>query len=381
MPQARTIEGAARPPARPRTAIITLIAVVLPPLGHPGGDRHALGRRGRARSTSRCSRSSTSSPASASRSASTATSPTAASRRAAPIKTLLAVLGSMTSQGPVCQWVSDHRKHHAHSDVEGDPHSPHVGSGVGRDGRRARVLALARRLAVQHEGPRRAARSTAATCSRTRSCATSTASTSSGSTLGFVAPVRRRLRARRRARRRGGDDLGRSRAHRRVPAHHLERQLDLPHVRPARLRRARREPQQLAARAAVAGRGVAQQPPRLPVVRRARPRPLPVRPLRARDPRAREGRARLGRQGARRHEPGTPPAPQTPRRTRVRPARAPGTNRTCDLSLRRAHRSQTPRSSGSCANRYEHTRPARRGVEPARGYGGLIAAILRSRAR
>ncbi len=48
-----------------------------------------------------------------------------------PVKALLAVLGSMTSQGPVCQWVSDHRKHHAHSDVEGDPHSPHVGSGSG----------------------------------------------------------------------------------------------------------------------------------------------------------------------------------------------------------------------------------------------------------
>ena len=48
-----------------------------------------------------------------------------------PVKALLAVLGSMTSQGPVCQWVSDHRKHHAHSDVEGDPHSPHVGSGKG----------------------------------------------------------------------------------------------------------------------------------------------------------------------------------------------------------------------------------------------------------
>ena len=47
------------------------------------------------------------------------------------VKALLAVLGSMTSQGPVCQWVSDHRKHHAHSDVEGDPHSPHVGSGSG----------------------------------------------------------------------------------------------------------------------------------------------------------------------------------------------------------------------------------------------------------
>jgi stearoyl-CoA desaturase (delta-9 desaturase) len=49
-------------------------------------------------------------------------------------KTVLAVLGSMTSQGPVCQWVSDHRKHHAHSDVEGDPHSPHVGSGAGLRG-------------------------------------------------------------------------------------------------------------------------------------------------------------------------------------------------------------------------------------------------------
>jgi stearoyl-CoA desaturase (delta-9 desaturase) len=49
-------------------------------------------------------------------------------------KAVLAVLGSMTSQGPVCQWVSDHRKHHAHSDVEGDPHSPHVGSGAGLRG-------------------------------------------------------------------------------------------------------------------------------------------------------------------------------------------------------------------------------------------------------
>jgi len=48
-----------------------------------------------------------------------------------PFKAVLAVLGSMTSQGPVCQWVSDHRKHHAHSDVEGDPHSPHVGNGAG----------------------------------------------------------------------------------------------------------------------------------------------------------------------------------------------------------------------------------------------------------
>jgi stearoyl-CoA desaturase (delta-9 desaturase) len=41
------------------------------------------------------------------------------------IRYLLAVLGSMAVQGPVLDWVADHRKHHAFSDREGDPHSPH----------------------------------------------------------------------------------------------------------------------------------------------------------------------------------------------------------------------------------------------------------------
>ena len=36
-----------------------------------------------------------------------------------------AILGSMTLQGPVTQWVTDHRRHHAMSDKPGDPHSPH----------------------------------------------------------------------------------------------------------------------------------------------------------------------------------------------------------------------------------------------------------------
>jgi stearoyl-CoA desaturase (Delta-9 desaturase) len=44
---------------------------------------------------------------------------------------VFAVLGSMAVQGPVIAWVADHRKHHAHTDVEGDPHSPHVGHGEG----------------------------------------------------------------------------------------------------------------------------------------------------------------------------------------------------------------------------------------------------------
>ncbi len=49
----------------------------------------------------------------------------------APVKVLLAILGAMTLQGPVTQWVTDHRKHHARSDAAGDPHSPHLhGDGV-----------------------------------------------------------------------------------------------------------------------------------------------------------------------------------------------------------------------------------------------------------
>jgi stearoyl-CoA desaturase (Delta-9 desaturase) len=44
---------------------------------------------------------------------------------------VFAILGSLSVQGPVIDWVADHRKHHAHTDQEGDPHSPHVGHGAG----------------------------------------------------------------------------------------------------------------------------------------------------------------------------------------------------------------------------------------------------------
>jgi stearoyl-CoA desaturase (Delta-9 desaturase) len=36
----------------------------------------------------------------------------------------LAIAGSMAIEGPVNRWVADHRRHHAYSDKEGDPHSP-----------------------------------------------------------------------------------------------------------------------------------------------------------------------------------------------------------------------------------------------------------------
>ena len=47
-----------------------------------------------------------------------------------PVAYALAGLGSMALQGSVIDWVADHRKHHAHSDRPGDPHSPHLDDGV-----------------------------------------------------------------------------------------------------------------------------------------------------------------------------------------------------------------------------------------------------------
>ena len=42
-----------------------------------------------------------------------------------PIQFVLGVLGSMTIQGPLADWVGRHRRHHQHSDSAGDPHSPY----------------------------------------------------------------------------------------------------------------------------------------------------------------------------------------------------------------------------------------------------------------
>lgn len=46
------------------------------------------------------------------------------------MRVLLAIAGSSAVQGPPIIWVADHRRHHAYSDKEGDPHSPWLyGSG------------------------------------------------------------------------------------------------------------------------------------------------------------------------------------------------------------------------------------------------------------
>jgi stearoyl-CoA desaturase (delta-9 desaturase) len=49
-----------------------------------------------------------------------------------PLRIALAVAGSIAFQGGVIGWVADHRRHHAFSDKDGDPHSPWLfGSGPG----------------------------------------------------------------------------------------------------------------------------------------------------------------------------------------------------------------------------------------------------------
>jgi stearoyl-CoA desaturase (delta-9 desaturase) len=55
-------------------------------------------------------------------------------KTSAPMRALLAALGSMAVEGPVIEWVANHRKHHRFSDQPGDPHSPHVDRGSGLRG-------------------------------------------------------------------------------------------------------------------------------------------------------------------------------------------------------------------------------------------------------
>src|ERR1700759_4404713 len=40
------------------------------------------------------------------------------------VRVAMAIAGSLAIEGPVIRWVADHRRHHAYSDREGDPHSP-----------------------------------------------------------------------------------------------------------------------------------------------------------------------------------------------------------------------------------------------------------------
>jgi stearoyl-CoA desaturase (Delta-9 desaturase) len=65
-------------------------------------------------------------------------------KAARPLRIALAVAGSMAMQGALTEWVADHRRHHAFSDRDGDPHSPwRYGTGA---------LALSKGLWHSHVG-------------------------------------------------------------------------------------------------------------------------------------------------------------------------------------------------------------------------------------
>ncbi len=45
-----------------------------------------------------------------------------------PVSWILAITGGLSGEGSVLDWVATHREHHAFSDLDGDPHSPHDGA-------------------------------------------------------------------------------------------------------------------------------------------------------------------------------------------------------------------------------------------------------------
>ena len=51
------------------------------------------------------------------------------------LRAALAILGSLALEGSVASWAAEHRMHHAFSDADGDPHSPHASRGPGIAGR------------------------------------------------------------------------------------------------------------------------------------------------------------------------------------------------------------------------------------------------------
>ena len=215
----------------------------------------------------------------------------------APVKAALAILGCMTVQGPLTQWVTDHRKHHAFSDKEGDPHSPHAGHPetawgaftgfvhahvgwmfsnmgmeqgreYGKDLYEDRLIRVVDRLYLLWV------------------VLTLGIPFAIGYVVGGVGGRRR------------GARLGRPDPHLPVPARDLRGELDLPHVRAPGLPCPRRVAEQLVRRVPRLRRGLAQQPPRVPVLGAARPGLVAVRRVLVDHPRPREAGARLGREAA-----------------------------------------------------------------------------------
>ena len=197
-----------------------------------------------------------------------------------PVRAGLAILGSMSVQGAVIHWVADHRKHHTFADEDGDPHSPHTHDATGWRG----VLGG---IWHSHTGwlfsrkNRASARRYANDLRKDQAIRFVDRHFLTWVLLGLAIPFAAGFAISGGKLAAGATALvwgGLVRIFVGTPRH-LERELHLPHVRPAPVRDRRREPQQLGGRPGIARRGLAPQPPRLPDVRPPRPPGIRARPL------------------------------------------------------------------------------------------------------
>ncbi len=188
-----------------------------------------------------------------------------------PVQYVLAILGSMAVQGPVISWVADHRKHHAHTDQEGDPHSPH-GHGERLQGRAEGPLVRAHGLAVRPPGPGRVRALRRDLVEDRGLPASINALFPLWVALGIAIPAALGWAIERHARRGAVTGALWGGAVRDLPAapRHVVDQLRLPLLRLAALRGRRPLDQRVLARPALLRRVLAPQPPRVPALGDAR---------------------------------------------------------------------------------------------------------------
>ena len=182
-----------------------------------------------------------------------------------PVQYTLAIVGSMAVQGPVMNWVADHRKHHAHTDQEGDPHSPH-GHGSGLKGAVVGLWYAHMGWLFEHSGTSEHQR-------YARDLYEDRGMQRIHKTFGLWVAIGDRDPGAARPRAHGdlagrvrGGAVGRRGADLPRPPRDLVDQLRLPLLRDAPLRRRRPLDQRLLALAAVDGRVLAPQPPHVPAL-------------------------------------------------------------------------------------------------------------------
>ena len=187
-----------------------------------------------------------------------------------PVQYALAIVGSMAVEGPVMNWVADHRKHHAHTDQEGDPHSPH-GHGSGFKGAVVGLWYAHMGWLFDHSGTSEHQRY-ARDLYEDRGMQRIHKTFGLWVAVGIAIPALLGLAHHRHlAGRVRGGAVGRAGADLPRPPRDLVDQLRLPLLRLAPLRRRRSLDQRLLALAALDGRVLAPQPPHVPALGVPRP--------------------------------------------------------------------------------------------------------------